>query len=130
MSAPIAVPTLTEISQNRAKLAELPFGALWALALEAGRLHAEIIAAMAPAMQTAVQVQGVNEDRALTIEQAAERLQVAPTTMKRWLRKSPFDESVVVRSRTCVRVSSQCLERILVSQGAKAFSRRARQAVV
>jgi len=52
------VPTLAEIAQDRARLADLPFGALWALLLEAGRLHTEIGVALAPAMQRAVMAQG------------------------------------------------------------------------
>jgi hypothetical protein len=112
------VPTLAEIVADRATLLGLPFGALWALSLEAGRLQAEITMAMSAAQSTSG-VDTIREDKSLTIEQAAERLQIAPTTMKRWLRKAPYNSAVVVRSRTCVRVSSQRLEDILLSGGAR-----------
>ena len=108
-----AVPTLAEAAQDRARLVGLSFDALWRLLLEAGRLQTEIAAAMVPAQARAVTGTGITEDRALTIDEAAARLQIAPATMKRWLRKPPYDAAVVVRSRTCVRVSAQLLEQVL-----------------
>lgn len=113
------MPTLAEIVQDGSKLADLPFTALWALLRDLGLLEREITAAM---LATGIQDASTAhpEDRALTIEQAAERLQIAPTTMKRWLRKEPYNRAVVVRSRTCVRVSAQRLEAILLESGLRA----------
>jgi len=113
----IPVPTLAEIVADGTKLADLPFTALWALLRDVGHLEKEIIAAMLPAAgREAAQI--APQDRALTIGEAAERLRISPAAMTKWLRKPPYNAAVVVRSRTCVRVSAQRLEQILLDRGA------------
>lgn len=114
----ISIPTLAEVAADRAKLEGLPFDALWSLLLKAGELQTEIACGMLPAMHRAVTGAVIAEDRALTIEEAAERLKIAPATMQKWLRREPYNAAVAVRSRTCVRVSAQRLEQILLGRGA------------
>ena len=115
----IPIPTLAEVVADGAKLADLPFTALWALLRDVGQLEKEIIAAMLPAANKTMASTAIPEDRALTIEEAAQRLRIAPATMQKWLRKPPYDAAVVVRSRTCVRVSAQRLDDILLNGGAR-----------
>src|SRR3990167_5975434 len=117
LSRMIPVPTLAEVVADGAKLADLPFTALWSLLREVGKLEKEIITAMLPAAgREAAQI--APQDRALTIGEAAERLRISPAAMTKWLRKPPYNAAVVVRSRTCVRVSAQRLEQILLDRGA------------
>jgi hypothetical protein len=112
------VPTLAEVAQDRTRLDVLPFEALWALLRDLNLLEKEITTAMIPAASRAADSRAVPEDRALTIAEAAARLQIAPATMQKWLTKPPYNAAVVVRSRTCVRVSAQRLEQILLDRGA------------
>ena len=65
------------------------------------------------------------EDRLLTIEETAAKLRIAPATAQKWLRKDPYTRAVVVRSRTCVRVSAALLEKVIHS-GAVRLSPRPR----
>jgi len=113
----IPVPTLAQVVNDPDLVETLPAAACGALLIEAGvvtsRLGARI--ALAPV----VALDATPEDRALTIEEAAARIRVAPATMQKWLRKPPYDAAVVVRSRTCVRVSAQRLDDILLSSGAR-----------
>ena len=113
----IPVPTLAEVVQEHAKLDGLPFDAIFGLFIEAQLLQSTIAGFMIPAIASAGKLI-VETDRALTIEEAAQRLRIAPATMQKWLRKSPYNAAVVVRSRTCVRVSAQRLEQILLDRGA------------
>jgi hypothetical protein len=113
----IALPTLAEVVNDPDLVETLPATVCGALLIEAGvvtsRLGARI--ALAPVVASST----TPEDRALTIEEAAQRLRISPATMQRWLRKPPYDAAVVVRSRTCVRVSAQRLDDILLHGGAR-----------
>lgn len=121
----IPVPSLADIVADGSKLADLPFRALWGLLHDLNLIEREITSAMLAARDSEASKPATTEDRALTIEQAAERLQIAPATMKRWLRKEPYNRAVAVRSRTCVRVSAQRLEAILLESGAGRPRRKA-----
>lgn len=112
----VGVPTLAEVTQDRAQLLGLPFGALWELSLEAGRLQAAITTAMLAAQSTSG-VTTMTADRLLTIPEAAERLRIHPDTMKQKLRTLPYNAAAVVLARNCVRVSAHRLEQILLDRG-------------
>lgn len=114
----VTVPTLAEVAQDRSRLVGLPFQAVWALLFEASALQTEIAASLGPAVSR--MSAPVPEDRLLTFEQAAERLNIAPATAQKWFRREPYNAAVVVRSRTMVRVSAQRLDDILLSRGPRA----------
>jgi hypothetical protein len=116
VGAVTSMPTLAEIVADATKATGLTRPVLGGLLIELAALQTQLGAAIASAPDGAALAP---PDRALTIEQVAERLNLSPATMKRWLRREPYSAAVVVRSRTCVRVSAQRLEDILLRGGTK-----------
>jgi len=120
MDAVTSLPTLAEIIADPSKAKGLTRPMLGGLLIELAAIQLHLGAAVASAPDAPPIAP---PDRALTIEQAAERLNLSPATMKRWLRKDPYNAAVVVRSRTMVRVSAQRLEDILLRGGPKRTKR-------
>jgi len=116
----VTVPTLAEIVAEPAKADQLPGRVVLGLLGELlGTQHRLTLRMLAVGLDP---VPPKEEDRLLTIEETAARLRIAPATAQKWLRKDPYTRAVVVRSRTCVRVSSALLEKVI--HGATTFHSR------
>lgn len=122
VGAVIAIPSLAEVVADASRAKGLTRPALGALLIELAAVQTQLSAEVATASDAPAVAP---PDRSLTIEQAADRVHVAPATMKRWLRREPFNAAVVVRSRTMVRVSAAMLEQVI--QGGAAVRQRRRQ---
>lgn len=120
VGAVTSIPTLAEVIADATKAKGLARPVLGGLLIELAAIQLHLGAAIASAPDA---LPVAPPDRALTIEEAAERLNLSPATMKRWLRREPYSAAVVVRSRTCVRVSAQRLEQILLSGAVKRVKR-------
>ncbi len=59
----------------------------------------------------------MSEDRLLTVEQVAERLQVNPETVRRWLRRGEL-EGVDLGHKAGYRISEQALSEFLAKKPA------------
>lgn len=109
----ITLPTLAEVVQDRTRLSGLPFGALWALLIEAGSLQTAVACAMAEAVQQGMTAQRGPEDRAVTLTDCAARLRITIGTARSWFSKPPFDATVLTRSKSRVLVSEARFDALL-----------------
>lgn len=114
----VPVPTLADIVADGSKLADLPFSALWSLHRDLGLVDREITSHML-ARAASPPVENVLVDHLLTHEEAGQRTGMSAHTMKRWAHRLPYSTAVVVLSRTRVRWSSQRLDDVLRTLGAR-----------
>ena len=120
----VGVPTLAEVVADPEKADHLPGRVVLGLLGELlGTQHRLMLRMLAVGLDPVPP--HTEEDRLLTIEETAAKLRIAPATAQKWLRKEPYARAVVVRSRTCVRVSSALLEKVILS-GAVRLSPRPR----
>jgi hypothetical protein len=108
----VTVPTLAEVVAEPEKADQLPGRVVLGLLGELlGTQHRLMLRMLAVGLEPVPPRK--EEDRLLTIEEAAATLRIAPATAQKWLRREPYRRAVVVRSRTCVRVSAQLLEQVI-----------------
>jgi hypothetical protein len=117
----VTVPSLADVVAAPEKADGLPGRAILGLLAELiGVQHRLMLQALANGIEPAPVRE---ENRLLTVEEAAQRLGVTPRTMKALLRRPAYNPAAVVLSRKNIRVSAARLHDIMLGGGPRARRR-------